>query len=345
MRITNNIRITPLNNFALLQSSYWPLDIKKYGHLLRIIIGNKQFRYLCQQNNHFMMKSMTGFGKHIIRTDEKDISIEIRTLNSKQLDIYIKMPQVYREKELEVRALLSNILQRGKTEVTMSINQKSANLQPIINLPVAQHYFKQLNSLSNTLQQNTTLNDLLPVLVKLPDVLSSKEEEINPEEWAEILKGLELTCLKVDDFRKQEGLTLTKDLEKRIRVILELLLKVETFENERINNIKERISSNLDTFLNEVQSDKNRLEQEMIYYIQKLDITEEKIRLKKHCEYFLETMSDESSPGKKLGFISQEIGREINTLGSKANEVNIQKIVVLMKDELEKIKEQLFNIL
>lgn len=292
-----------------------------------------------------MMKSMTGFGKHIINTDDKDISIEIRTLNSKQLDLYIKMPQVYREKELEVRKLLSNILQRGKTEVTLTVNQKSANLQPIINLPVAEHYFSQLKNLSELLEQNITLSDLLPVLVKLPDVLSSIEEEINPEEWGEILKGLETTSLLVDYYRKQEGITLAEDLKKRIQIILELLSTIDTFESERATNIKERISSNLDAFLNEVQSDKNRLEQEMIYYIQKLDITEEKIRLKKHCEYFLETMNDESSPGKKLGFISQEIGREINTLGSKANDVNIQKIVVLMKDELEKIKEQLFNIL
>ena len=288
---------------------------------------------------------MTGFGKQDVETPKKNVTVEIRTLNSKQLDIYLKIPQAYREKELAIRKLIGRILQRGKIEISVNVNQKGSNLQPIINVNVVQHYYNELNQLASTLKQKTTLSDLLPVLVKLPDVLSSQEEEINPEEWEQLINGIEQAAKDVDEFRNQEGKTLAVDLRQRIQIIVDLLPQVEPFEKERTLRIKERITASLDSFLQEIQSDKNRLEQEMIYYIQKLDITEEKIRLKKHCDYFLETLDSGSSVGKKLGFIAQEIGREINTLGSKANDVNIQKIVVLMKDELEKIKEQLFNIL
>ncbi len=292
-----------------------------------------------------MIKSMTGFGKQLVKTPEKNVTIEIRTLNSKQLDVYLKMPQAYREKELAVRELIGRILQRGKIEVSVNVNQIGSSLQPAINVSIAQHYYNELNQLALTLDQKTTLTDLLPIIVKLPDVMSNRIEEIDPEEWGQVFSGIEKAAGDVDEFRMQEGKTLADDLRQRIQIILELLPQVEPFEKERSLKIKERITASLDSFLQEVQSDKNRLEQEMIYYIQKLDITEEKIRLKKHCDYFLETLDSGSSVGKKLGFIAQEIGREINTLGSKANDVNIQKIVVLMKDELEKIKEQLFNIL
>jgi uncharacterized protein (TIGR00255 family) len=292
-----------------------------------------------------MIKSMTGFGKQVVETSSKNIAIEIRTLNSKQQDIYLKMPQTYREKELVIRELIGRMLQRGKIEVSINVSQQSSNLQAVINMPVAQHYFNELNKLAITLDQKATLNDLLPVLIKLPDVISNQEEEIDADEWKRVLNGIEAAAKDVDEFRKQEGKTLSDDLHQRIRVITGLLPQVEPFEKERTVRIKERILASLNTFSQEVDSDKNRLEQEMIYYIQKLDITEEKIRLKKHCDYFLETLESGAAVGKKLGFIAQEIGREINTLGSKANDVNIQKIVVLMKDELEKIKEQLFNIL
>lgn len=292
-----------------------------------------------------MIRSMTGFGKHLIETDEKNVAVEIRTLNSKQLDIYLKIPQAYREKELAMRNLIGRVLQRGKIEVSITIKQLSFSFQPIINIPLAENYFFQFKQLAENLEQKTTLNDVLPVLIKLPDVLSSPKEEIGPEEWQRVLEGIEKATAEVDEFRRQEGKSLARDLNQRIHVITNLLQGVDPFEKERSSRIKERISANLDAFLQEFQSDKNRLEQEMIYYIQKLDITEEKIRLQKHCQYFLETLDDGASVGKKLGFISQEIGREINTMGSKANDVDIQKIVVLMKDELEKIKEQLFNIL
>lgn len=288
---------------------------------------------------------MTGFGKQFVEIEEKNVTIEVRSLNSKQLDLYLKIPQVYREKEMAFREIISQVLQRGKVEVAINVNYKGANLQTIINFPIAKHYFSELNKLAKNLEQKSTLNELLPVLIKLPDVLSAREEEINPNEWKQLLIAVEKAVLDVDEFRIQEGKTLAKDLKKRINIIIELLSQVAPFEKERTAIIKERITKNLASYMQDVQSDKNRLEQEMIYYIQKLDITEEKIRLKKHCDYFLETLNTGSSVGKKLGFIGQEIGREINTLGSKANDVDIQKIVVLMKDELEKIKEQLFNIL
>ena len=288
---------------------------------------------------------MTGFGKQFVEIEEKNVTVEVRSLNSKQLDLYLKIPQVYREKEMAFREIISQVLQRGKIEVAINVNYKGAKLQTIINFPIAKHYFNELNKLAKNLEQKSTLNELLPVLIKLPDVLSAREEEINPNEWKQLLIAIEKAVLDVDEFRIQEGKTLAKDLQKRIKIIIELLSQVAPFEKERTAIIKERITKNLISYLQDVQSDKNRLEQEMIYYIQKLDITEEKIRLKKHCDYFLETLDKGSSVGKKLGFIGQEIGREINTLGSKANDVDIQKIVVLMKDELEKIKEQLFNIL
>ena len=288
---------------------------------------------------------MTGFGKQFVEIEEKNVTVEVRSLNSKQLDLYLKIPQVYREKEMAFRELISQVLQRGKIEVAINVNYKGANLQTIINFPIAKHYFNELNKLAKNLEQKSTLNELLPVLIKLPDVLSARKEEINPNEWKQLLIAIEKAVLDVDEFRIQEGKTLAKDLKKRINIIIELLSQVAPFEKERTAIIKERITKNLISYLQDVQSDKNRLEQEMIYYIQKLDITEEKIRLKKHCDYFLETLDNGSSVGKKLGFLGQEIGREINTLGSKANDVDIQKLVVLMKDELEKIKEQLFYIL
>ena len=292
-----------------------------------------------------MIKSMTGFGKQLVETPKGNIAIEIRALNSKQQDIYLKLPQVYREKELVIRELIGRMLQRGKIELSININQKNSNPQTVINIPAAQHYYDELSKLATTLEQKASLNDLLPILIKMPDVISSPEEEIDADEWERILNGIEKAALDLDEFRKQEGKTLAADLHQRIQIIIDLLPQVEPFERERTKRIKERITESLSTFSQEIESDKNRLEQEMIYYIQKLDITEEKIRLKKHCDYFLETLESGNAVGKKLGFIAQEIGREINTLGSKANDVNIQKIVVLMKDELEKIKEQLFNIL
>jgi len=287
---------------------------------------------------------MTGFGKEVLENEARKITIEIRTLNSKQLDLNLRLPQIYREKELDIRSIIGKNLERGKTDIAINIEQKNVSAAPVISKALAIHYYNELKEVSESINQ---LNDYdyLSMIVKMPEVLVSPEVEIDDEEFGELLATIQNACDKVNTFRVNEGKTLEKDFIQRINTIIELLQKVDSFEENRTTRIRERIKSNLEAFSQDVQSDKNRFEQEVIYYLEKLDITEEKIRLKKHCDYFLETLSKEASVGKKLGFVSQEIGREINTMGAKANDFDIQQIVVLMKDELEKIKEQLFNIL
>ncbi len=293
-----------------------------------------------------MIKSMTGFGKQVVTTENNNYQIEIRTLNSKQPDINLRMPFFLKEYELEIRNVLNKSLIRGKIDVNIVNEKSTSDTVPSINQSVAGHYYKEIINLAKSLELNTNDSEnLLSSILKMPDVLSSPIESIDPEEWKKLKEGLEFAINNVNEFRSAEGKALYKDLNKRIIKITELLKEVDPFEPERSKRIKERIRSGLVSFVEDVQQDNNRLEQEMIYYIEKLDITEEKVRLKKHCEYFLETMKKEDFPGKKLGFIGQEIGREINTMGAKANDADIQRIVVLMKDELEKIKEQLFNIL
>lgn len=291
-----------------------------------------------------MIKSMTGFGKTKLETNNKVLNIEIRTLNSKQLDLNIRMPYLYKEKELGIRSLLGKELVRGKIDLSINIEQSSVDSVPELNNQLAAKYFSQLKELSKELNIETPA-DPLSILMKMPEILTSSKEELNKEEWEDLLKGIKDSIVKVDEFRSQEGSHLNIDFVKRIKEIQDLLIQVEPFENARVPRIKERINTNLKNFVQDLSNDKNRLEQEMIFYLEKLDVTEEKIRLAKHCDYFLETLELENNAGKKLGFISQEIGREINTLGSKANDADIQKIVVLMKDNLEKIKEQLLNIL
>ncbi|MEE4258239.1 MAG: YicC/YloC family endoribonuclease [Bacteroidales bacterium] len=291
-----------------------------------------------------MIKSMTGFGKEVLENEARKITIEIRTLNSKQLDLNLRLPQIYREKELDIRGIIGKNLERGKTDISINIEQKNVSTAPVISKALAIHYYNELKEVSEAIHQSNDY-DYLSMIVKMPEVLVSPEVEIDDEEFGELLDTIQNACDKVNTFRINEGKTLEKDFIQRINTIIELLQKVESFEEQRTTRIRERIKSNLEAFSQDVQSDKNRFEQEVIYYLEKLDITEEKIRLKKHCDYFLETLSKEASVGKKLGFVSQEIGREINTMGAKANDFDIQQIVVLMKDELEKIKEQLFNIL
>lgn len=287
---------------------------------------------------------MTGFGKHTVEVKNNVITIEIRALNSKQLDLNLRSPINYKENELQARNLVSSYLQRGKIDVSINIEHKSAETAPVINTELARHYYSEMNLLAEKLGVSEPAN-YLELILKMPDVLATQQQEIDQEEWQLILSGLEFACKSVDEFRTHEGKLIETEFIDRIKTIIHLLEKVEPFENERAVKIKDRIQNNLNSLSLENKPDKDRLEQEMIYYIEKLDISEEKSRLKKHCDYFTETLKDHDAQGKKLGFISQEIGREINTMGSKANDVNIQKIVVLMKDELEKIKEQLFNIL
>jgi len=291
-----------------------------------------------------MIRSMTGFGKSQVDLPGRIITVEIRSLNSKQLDLNFRAPSVYREKEMITRSLIAQRMERGKVDV--NINVESKNDQPVmsINKNIAMQYFEQLKDLAASIPENQH-SDLLSILVRMPDVLKSEKEEFSEEEWVLIQQSLEVALEEADRFRKAEGLILEKDFIFRIGLILSYLDEVEPLESSRIATIRAKFEMRLEEIRQDKSYDQNRLEQELVYYFEKLDITEEKIRLKKHCDYFIITLAEMESPGKKLNFITQEIGREINTLGSKANDVRIQMIVVQMKDELEKIKEQLANIL
>jgi len=290
-----------------------------------------------------MLKSMTGFGKAECEINNKKVSIEIKSLNSKNIDIYTKIRGIYREKELSVRNLLSKQLERGKIEFSLYyeiINEEKTN---IINQEVVKNYIQQLQTITNDLGFNSN-EQLLQSAMRLPDVLTPSKEELDNEEWEVVNSKINTALENIISFRKQEGESLQKDISLRINNIESKLKEVEQFESQRIETVKQRIKDNLEE-LKIKNIDNDRFEQELIYYLEKFDITEEKVRLKNHCKYFIEMLSEEGAIGKKLGFISQEIGREINTMGSKANNTDIQKIVVNMKDELEKIKEQVLNIL
>ena len=291
-----------------------------------------------------MIKSMTGYGKHVALAENCKVTVEIRTLNSKQLDINLRLPQIIKEKEIEIRKTIGRVLQRGKIDTFILIEQNTTDSAPILDIELAKHYYTEFKSLSDAIDQKHD-NDYLSIIVKMPDVFVTSTSDISDEDINLVSGCLSNALTAVDKFRTTEGADLKKDISQRINTILSLLTDVDKFETKRVSNIKERIRSNISKFELDPATDKNRLEQEMIYYIEKLDITEEKVRLKNNCGYFLENLENVESSGKKLGFITQEIGREVNTLGSKANDSNLQKIVVLMKDELEKIKEQLFNIL
>ena len=287
---------------------------------------------------------MTGFGKAECECQNRKIVIEIKSLNSKQLDINARIPNGYRSKEIEIRSLISVRLKRGKVDFSINVENVGEASGFTINKSLIEKYYSELKELDLGLEDKNS-SDYLSVLMRMPEVLISERDEMSDEEWQLLKEAIVEAIDKVDEFRVEEGKSLETDIIKRIQNILELLIKVEPFEKLRIENLRKKIKKDLYEFVEKEDIDKNRFEQELVYYQDKLDITEEKVRLKKHCEYFIETLNESASQGKKLSFISQEIGREINTLGSKANDANIQKIVVQMKDELEKIKEQLFNIL
>jgi len=291
-----------------------------------------------------MIKSMTGYGKTTLELPEKVLSIEIRTLNSKQADVILKIPSLFRKKETEIRSLILEKLERGKLELSINVENTGSSAHVSINRALAQQYYQELKNLDSDLDEKP-FSAYLPILLKMPDVLSAEKEELDESDWGKIRAGIIEATSQVNIFRMEEGLSTEKDLRHKLTLILEYLEAVDEFEGQRAEKVKVRLLKDLEKLSEKIQFDRNRFEQELIYYLDKLDINEEKVRLKKHCEYFLETMDEKSSNGKKLGFISQEMGREINTLGAKANDQNIQKLVVQMKDELEKIKEQLFNIL
>ncbi len=292
-----------------------------------------------------MLQSMTGFGKATKNIENKKITIEIRSLNSKQADIVAKIPALYREKEMELRNLLIQSLKRGKIELNFWIEENESTGSVILNKPVINDYYNQLSETATFLNRNIEQENILEIIMRMPEVLKTEIKELDENEWTQILKTVDEALIDIKKFRNQEGKVLQHDFEKRISSIEKLLDRVEPFEKERIEKVKERIKQHFKDNLKDIEIDQNRFEQELIYYLEKFDITEEKVRLKNHCKYFLQTMKEEDSQGKKIGFITQEIGREINTIGSKANHSEIQKIVVQMKDELEKIKEQVLNVL
>jgi uncharacterized protein (TIGR00255 family) len=291
---------------------------------------------------------MTGYGKAVAELPGKKLLIEIKSLNSKGLDLSVKLPGALREKEMEIRALLSQRLERGKVELNVSA-EKSADIASYsINKSLFLQYYRELKSILSELKEEDR-DGLLPVILNIPDVLQNEKAEFVETDWAILAEGIETALKSVQEFRSVEGSILETDMRARVQLILDLLNSIDPFEQNRLNDIRERIRTGFQNItksdLLQTMPDENRFEQELIYYIERLDITEEKVRLKKHCNYFIETLNEPNSQGKKLGFVSQEMGREINTIGSKANDAGIQKIVVQMKDELEKIKEQLLNIL
>lgn len=287
---------------------------------------------------------MTGYGKAECALQNKNLVIEIRSLNSKQMDTGTRLPGLYREKELEIRQMIAAALERGKVECTFMLELNGEEGTVVINEPVVKNYYNQLYRISGELGLHASI-DLLNMAMRLPDAIRTEKAELDEEEWTAVRSALLGALKQVNRFREDEGKALGKDLKERVQSISEKLAQIEPFEADRMRQIRDRIGNNLAAFLTKDEVDGNRFEQELIYYLEKLDISEEKVRLAKHCSYFLETMAEDRAVGKKLGFISQEMGREINTLGSKANHTNIQKLVVEMKDELERIKEQILNIL
>ena len=290
-----------------------------------------------------MVKSMTGFGKGEAALRNKKITVEIRSLNSKQLDLSLRLPAVYRQSEYEIRNLIARTIQRGKVDVFVSVESQSVETPARINREVFREYLRQMNDTLSFSGIDAGYVAILPVIMRLPDVVATEAEAISEEEHAALLAAVEAAAAHLDAFREQEGAILIADLLRRVELIEQYKTEVVPFEKARTETVKARILDNLSKLA--VDVDRNRLEQEMIFYLEKLDITEEKVRLTNHCNYFREVASSEEGAGRKLGFIAQEMGREINTMGSKANEPNIQILVVKMKDELEKIKEQVLNIL
>ena len=292
-----------------------------------------------------MIKSMTGFGKATVESGDRKIIVEVKSLNSKQVDISLRMPNLYKEKEMEIRNIIKNFLERGKIDMTIYFDNADTDKDVSVNQSVVEQYFKQMLDVASSLGVETNNNEILQTVMRFPETLKQKTEELDEGERERLKTGIEKALEQIDQFRIQEGRVLIKDILHRIDLIQEFASEVPQYEGRRIEGVRQRLLEKMKEW-NEIQNiDQNRLEQEIIYYLEKLDITEEKVRLTNHCKYFIETAEKEEAPGRKLGFIAQEIGREINTMGSKANDHDIQKLVVRMKDELEKIKEQSFNIL
>ena len=286
---------------------------------------------------------MTGFGKSEVSLPTKKITVEVRSLNSKQLDLAVKLPGIYRSYEFDIRSKAAAAIVRGKADISVSVETTATQTSATVNKDIFREYMRQVNDALAYSGIDADYDAIVPAVLRMPEVVSSHTESISEEEHAALMQAVDEALAHFNSFREQEGATLIADLLGRVDKIEDYKLQVEPFEKGRAETIKNRIRENLAQLQAEV--DNNRLEQEMIFYIEKLDITEEKVRLTNHCKYFREVAQSEEAVGRKLGFIAQEMGREINTLGSKANEANMQILVVKMKDELEKIKEQVLNIL
>ena len=291
-----------------------------------------------------MILSMTGYGKASIAHKDKEITVEIKSLNSKTFDLSARIAPLYREREMEIRNILSKSIERGKVDFSIWIEKENGNDATPINAALVNNYYEQIKAISSQTGIEEP-KDWFSLLLRMPEVMTRTEvEELTEEEWKAVQNAVNLALEQFTNFRKQEGLALYNKFTEKINNIAQLLKDIEPYEQMRVEKIKQRILDGLKT-LPEVDYDKNRLEQELIYYIEKLDINEEKQRLTNHLKYFMDTMNEGHGQGKKLGFIAQEMGREINTTGSKSNQAEMQNIVVRMKDELEQIKEQVLNIL
>lgn len=295
-----------------------------------------------------MIKSMTGYGKAEALLETGKITVEVRSLNGKTADISIKTSMLPKDKEMTVRQKIAAELTRGNIDFFVTYEPNAADSAKKINMELAMEYYQQINDLAGSIGaqslQSQNPNDLLSLILRMPEVMDAKKQDvITDENWPVVEACIDQALANINAFRSQEGEVLCKDVTEKVENIMEFSRQIEQFETERTDAIREKILSRFAEL--KAEPDQSRLEQEMIFYIEKLDINEEKVRLRQHCRYFLETLANEPNPGKKLGFIAQEMGREINTTGSKANHTEIQKIVVKMKDELEKIKEQSLNIL
>ncbi|NSW45363.1 MAG: YicC family protein [Bacteroidales bacterium] len=288
---------------------------------------------------------MTGFGHLTFIYQKKQITIDVKCLNSKSLDLNVRIPNFYKELEFELRSIVTKQLLRGKIDISFNVEWIEPPIPGELNKTAFIHYYNSLLELKNELQLHHYQPEWFSTLIRMPDVVSSIQQKLEDDEKKCVIQNFELVIKQVNDFRTQEAQTLVNDISNRVKLIDSKIDDISVFEKQRIENIRLRISNSLQDFFKEQTYDANRFEQELIYYLEKLDITEEKVRLRNHCKYFLDTIQNEEHAGRKLAFISQEIGREINTLGSKAQDTQIQILVVEMKDELEKIKEQLLNIL
>ena len=286
-----------------------------------------------------MIQSMTGYGKASLQLTTKKITVELKSLNSKGLDLNTRMPSVYREMELVLRNQISQRLERGKVDFSLYIEVTGEETSSKINVPIIKGYINQMKEVL----PNADETELMKMAVRMPDALKTERDEIDQNEWKEIQKVIDEAIENIVDFRKNEGLSLEKEFKDRVGNILSLMNEAISFDKERIETVKTRLKTALDEL--KINVDQNRFEQELIFYLEKYDITEEKVRLENHLNYFIQTLGGTEANGRKLGFITQEMGREINTMGSKSNHTEMQKLVVLMKDELEKIKEQVLNIL